>query len=138
MFHQLQTDIRDTRQLVASHIVVDGDVERVAITQVQFLDFSRNRSRRDPHPADRLSLLVEDMNLDRIRIDVTRRVSLVTDYQTKVAIGKTMVDTKAQIDIHVTTLLARNGKTDGVISSPPVVVDWFEMVIDTCITTTGQ
>ena len=62
MFHQLQTDIRDTRQLVASHIVVDGDVERVAITQIQFLDFSRNRSRCDTHPADRLSLLVEDMN----------------------------------------------------------------------------
>ena len=41
MFHQLQTDIRDTRQLVASHIVVDGDVERVTITQIQFLDFSR-------------------------------------------------------------------------------------------------
>ena len=99
MFHQLQTDIRDTRQLVASHIVVDGDVERVAITQIQFLDFSRNRSRCDTHPADRLSLLVEDMNLNSIRIDVTRRVSLVTDYQTKVAIGKTMVDTKAQIDI---------------------------------------
>lgn len=138
MFHQLQTDIRDTRQLVASHIMVDGDVERVAITQVQFLDFSRNRSRRDPHPADRLSLLVEDMDLDRIRIDVTRRVSLVTDYQTKVAIGKTMVDAKAQIDIHVTTLLARNGKTDGVISSPPVVVDRFKMVIDARITATGQ
>lgn len=138
MFNQLQTDIRDTRQLVASHIVVDGDVERVAIMQVQFLDFSRNRSRRDTHPADRLSLLVEDMDLDRIRIDVTRRVSLVTDYQTKVAIGKTMVDTKAQIDIHVTTLLARNGKTDGVISSPPVVVDRFKMVIDARITTTGQ
>lgn len=138
MFHQLQTDIRDTRQLVASHIVVDGDVERVAITQVQFLDFSRNRSRRDPHPADRLSLLIEDMNLDRIRIDVTRWVCLVTDYQTKVAIGKTMVDAKVQIDIHVTTLLARNGKADGVISSPPVVVDRFKMVIDARITTTGQ
>lgn len=138
MFHQLQTDIRDTRQLVASHIVVDGDVERVAITQVQFLDFSRNRSRRDTHPSDRLSLLVEDMNLDRIRIDVTRRVSLVTDYQTKIAIGKTMVNAKVQIDIHVTTLLARNGKTDGVISSPPVVIDWFKMVIDARITTTGQ
>lgn len=138
MFNQLQTDIRDTRQLVASHIVVDGDVERVAIMQVQFLDFSRNRSRRDTHPADRLSLLVEDMDLDRIRIDVTRRVSLVTDYQTKVAIGKTMVDAKAQIDIHVTTLLARNGKTDGVISSPPVVVDRFKMVIDARITATGQ
>lgn len=138
MFHQLQTDIRDTRQLVASHIVVDGDVERVAIAQVQFLDFSRNRSRRDTHPADRLSLLVEDMNLDRIRIDVTRWVSLVTDYQTKVAIGKTMVDTKAQIDIHVTSLLARNGKTDGVISSPPIVIDRFKMVIDARITTTGQ
>lgn len=138
MFHQLQTDIRDTRQLVASHIVVDGDVERVAIMQVQSLDFSRNRSRRDTHPADRLSLLVEDMNLDRIRIDVSRRVSLVTDYQTKVAIGKTMVDAKAQIDIHVTTLLARNGKADGVISSPPVVVDRFKMVIDARITATGQ
>lgn len=138
MFHQLQTDIRDTRQLVASHIVVDGDVERVAIAQVQFLDFSRNRSRRDTHPADRLSLLVEDMDLDRIRIDVTRRVSLVTDYQTKVAIGKTMVDAKAQIDIHVTSPLARNGKADGVISSPPVVIDWFKMVIDARITTTGQ
>ena len=136
MFHQLQTDIRDTRQLVASHIVVDGDVERVAITQIQFLDFSRNRSRCDT--ADRLSLLVEDMNLDRIRIDVTRRVSLVTDYQTKVAIGKAVVDTKAQIDIHVTTLLARNGKADGVISSPPVVIDWLKMVIDARITTTGQ
>ena len=130
MFHQLQTDIRDTRQLVASHIVVDGDVERVTITQIQFLDFS--------HPADRLSLLVEDMNLDRIRLDVTRRVSLVTDYQTKVAIGETMVDTKAQIDIHLTTLLARNGKADGVISSPPVVIDWLKMVIDARITTTGQ
>lgn len=138
MFHQLQTDIRDTRQLVASHIVVDGDVERVAITQIQFLDFSRNRSRRDTHPADRLSLLIEDMNLDRIRIDVTRWVCLVTDYQTKVAIGKTMVDAKVQIDIHVTTLLARNGKADGVISSPPVVVDRFKMVIDARITTTGQ
>lgn len=138
MFHQLQTDIRDTRQLVASHIVVDGDVERVAITQIQFLDFSRNRSRRDTHPADRLSLLIEDMNLDRIRIDVTRWVCLVTDYQTKVAIGETMVDTKAQIDIHVTTLLARNGKADGVISSPPVVVDRFKMVIDARITATGQ
>lgn len=138
MFHQLQTDIRDTRQLVASHIVVDGNVERVAIMQVQFLDFCRNRSRRDTHPADRLSLLVEDMNLDRIRIDVSRRVSLVTDYQTKVAIGKTMVDAKVQIDIHVTTLLARNGKADGVISSPPVVVDRFKMVIDARITTTGQ
>ena len=138
MFHLLQTDIRNTRQLVASHIVVDGDVERVAITQIQFLDFSRNRSRRDPHPADRLSLLAEDMNLDRIRINITRWVSLVTDYQTKVAIGKTMVDAKAQIDIHVTTLLARNGKADGVISSPPVVIDWFKMVIDARITTTGQ
>lgn len=138
MFHQLQTDIRDTRQLVASHIVVDGDVERVAIAQVQFLDSSRNRSRRDTHPADRLSLLVEDMDLDRIRIDVTRRVSLVTDYQTKVAIGKTMVDAKAQIDIHVTSLLARNGKADGVISSPPIVIDRFKMVIDARITTTGQ
>lgn len=138
MFHQLQTDIRDTRQLVASHIVVDGDVERVTITQIQFLDFSRNRSRCDTHPADRLSLLVEDMNLNSIWIDVTRRVSLVTDYQTKVAIGKTMVDAKAQIDIHVTTLLARNGKADGVISSPPVVIDWLKMVIDARITTTGQ
>lgn len=138
MFHQLQTDIRDTRQLVASHIVVDGDIERVAITQIQFLDFSRNRSRRDTHPAGRLSLLVEDMDLDRIRIDVTRWVSLVTDYQTKVAIGKTMVDAKVQIDIHVTTLLARNGKADGVISPPPVVIDWFKMVIDARITTTGQ
>lgn len=138
MFHQLQTDVQNTRQLVASHIVVDGDVERVAIAQIQFFDFSRNRSRRDPHPADRQSLLVEDMNLNSIRIDVTRRVSLVTDYQTKVAIGKTIVDTKVQIDIHVTTLLARNGKADGVISSPPVVIDWFKMVINARITTTGQ
>jgi len=49
-----------------------------------------------------------------------------------------MVDTKAQIDIHLTTFLARNGKADGVISSPPVVIDWLKMVIDARITTTGQ
>ena len=49
-----------------------------------------------------------------------------------------MVDAKAQIDIHLTTLLARNGKADSVISSPPVVIDWLKMVIDARLTTTGQ
>ena len=118
--------------------MMNSDVKRITITKLQFLDLSGNGGGGDPHPSDGLPLFVEDMDQDGIWIDVSGGISLVADDQTEVTIGKAMIDAKSQIDIHVTPLLARNSKAHRIISSPSVVIDRLEMVIDAGVTTTGQ